>query len=474
MEEIREKEKFRGNEIFMNPYVVQMDKFADSLKHLSKTFLKLESYKGTFTKEELEEMFEKVTDKVCRNCENREMCLGEKRVYTYQAMHEILCAAVEYGAELNIELKRKLKSQCILAPRFLRETLEVFENAKEILMWNNRMVRNREGYAGQLKSFAKMIQYTTRELDAGIFEDEHMEKRLKTRLKKAGIRMLSAVFYMTPQGKYEIHLTVKAMKGQSVSTRELVRLVGDSVGREMMPGRGERPVIGEDYCTVACMEGARFHTLQGVARIGKGCEKISGDTFLMTELPGGKQGIALSDGMGSGEDAFRESSMVVEMLEELLGAGFPVKTAIQMMNTALVIGREEVRFCTVDVTLFDLYEGTCEFVKAGAAATFLKRQGEVEIIRSATLPIGVLQDIEIDTETRRLESGDYVIMVTDGVMDALPAGEQDVLMCTFIQDTDILNPRELAHHILGRVLEWSGEVPLDDMTVLVAGLWSKA
>lgn len=474
MEEIREKEKFRGNEIFMNPYVVQMDKFADSLKHLSKTFLKLESYKGTFTKEELEEMFEKVTDKVCRNCENREMCLGEKRVYTYQAMHEILCAAVEYGAELNIELKRKLKSQCILAPRFLRETLEVFENAKEILMWNNRMVQNREGYAGQLKSFAKMIQYTTRELDAGIFEDEHMEKRLKTRLKKAGIRMLSAVFYMTPQGKYEIHLTVKAMKGQSVSTRELVRLVGDSVGREMMPGRGERPVIGEDYCTVACMEGARFHTLQGVARIGKGCEKISGDTFLMTELPGGKQGIALSDGMGSGEDAFRESSMVVEMLEELLGAGFPVKTAVQMMNTALVIGREEVRFCTVDVTLFDLYEGTCEFVKAGAAATFLKRQGEVEIIRSATLPIGVLQDIEIDTETRRLESGDYVIMVTDGVMDALPAGEQDVLMCTFIQDTDILNPGELAHHILGRVLEWSGEVPLDDMTVLVAGLWSKA
>ena len=474
MEEIREKEKFRGNEIFMNPYVVQMDKFADSLKHLSKTFLKLESYKGTFTKEELEEMFEKVTDKVCRNCENREMCLGEKRVYTYQAMHEILCAAVEYGAELNIELKRKLKSQCILAPRFIRETLEVFENAKEILMWNNRMVQNREGYAGQLKSFAKMIQYTTRELDAGIFEDEHMEKRLKTRLKKAGIRMLSAVFYMTPQGKYEIHLTVKAMKGQSVSTRELVRLVGDRVGREMMPGRGKRPVIGEDYCTVACMEGARFHTLQGVARIGKGCEKISGDTFLMTALPGGKQGIALSDGMGSGEDAFRERSTVVEMLEELLGAGFPVKTAVQMMNTALVIGREEVRFCTVDVALFDLYEGACEFVKAGAAATFLKRQGEVEIIRSATLPIGVLQDIEIDTETRRLESGDYVIMGTDGVMDALPAGAQDGLMCTFIQDTDILNPRELAHHILGRVLEWSGEVPLDDMTVLVAGLWSKA
>ena len=202
-------EEIKGKEIFMNPYVVQMDKFADSLKHLSRTFLKLEGYKGTFTKEELEDMFEKVTDKVCKNCENKESCLGENRVRTYQAMHEILCAAAEYGAELNVELKRKLKKQCILAPRFLRETLEVFENAKEILLWNNRMVQNREGYAGQLTSFARLIQYTTRELDAGIFADDHMEKRLKTRLKKAGIRMLSAVFYMTPKGKYEIHLTVK-------------------------------------------------------------------------------------------------------------------------------------------------------------------------------------------------------------------------------------------------------------------------
>lgn len=112
----------------------------------------------------------------------------------------------------------------------------------------------------------------------------------------------------------------------------------------------------------------------GDCPIGKGLEQISGDTFLMKDLPGGRKGIALSDGMGSGEEAFRDSTMVVEMLEELLEAGFPVETAVQMMNTALVIGREEVKFCTLDVCLFDLYRGSCEFVKAGAAATFIKRR----------------------------------------------------------------------------------------------------
>ena len=50
----------------------------------------------------------------------------------------------------------------------------------------------------------------------------------------------------------------------------------------------------------------------------KGLEEISGDTFLMKDLPGGRKGVALSDGMGSGEEAFRDSTMVVEMLEELL------------------------------------------------------------------------------------------------------------------------------------------------------------
>ncbi len=457
--------------VFLNPYVIQMDKFADSMVHLSKTFFTLEGYKGTFTKEEFEDMFREITDKVCGHCERRESCLEENRLYTYQMTREILCAVEEYGAELNVELKRELKKKCLMAPRFLRETLEVYENAKKILLWNNRIVQNREGFAGQLKSFAKLLQYTTRELDAGIFEDEHLEKKLKLHLKKTGVKMLSSVFYITPQGKYELHLTVKALKGMCVATKELAYEVGRCIDRIMTPQQGERPVIGAQYCTIACVESARFQTLQGVAKIGKDCEQISGDTFLMTDLPGGQKGIAISDGMGSGEEACRESTMVVEMLEELLEAGFPAKTAIEIMNTALVIGREDVRFSTIDVCLFDLYTGGCEFVKAGASTTFIKKEGRVEKISSTALPIGVIRDIEIQSEERELESGDFVIMVTDGVMDALPAKEQEELMMRYISEIHTVNPKELAHTLLGKVLEKSGVKPADDMTIMAVGMW---
>ena len=220
-----------------------------------------------------------------------------------------------------------------------------------------------------------------------------------------------------------------------------------------------------------CIEGPAFYTMQGVARIGKGCSRISGDTFMMMELPGGRQAVALSDGMGAGEKACRESTLVVELLEELLEAGFPEKTAIQMINTTLVMGREDIHYSTIDMSVFDLYTGECEIIKAGASSTFIKKGDVVEHLSSTSLPIGVMHSIEIDSVKRKLNSGDFVIMVTDGVLDALPVGEQDILLETVIQGTAIANPKEMAHHVLEQVLNWTGEEPADDMTVLAVGIW---
>ena len=81
--------------------------------------------------------------------------------------------------------------------------------------------------------------------------------------------------------------------------------------------------------------------------------------------------------------------------------------------------------------------------------------------------------MELDSVKRALEDGDFVIMVTDGVLDALPVGEQDILLETIIQGSTISNPREMAHHVLEQVLAWTGKEPADDMTVLAIGIWEE-
>ena len=59
-------------ELEMNPYVVQIDKFVNSLEKLSRVFLKLEENKSAITEEEYQEMYDDVRERACKNCGHRE------------------------------------------------------------------------------------------------------------------------------------------------------------------------------------------------------------------------------------------------------------------------------------------------------------------------------------------------------------------------------------------------------------------
>lgn len=460
------------SEWIKSPYVAQMDKFVASLDKLSKTFLQLEERIECFTPDETDTLHDRIQEGVCAKCKKYEYCSQKDDFAIRQMLHEIVCTVEDYGAELSMEMKRSIQKRCLQAPRFLRVALDVLRELKQNKMWNEKMIQSREGCVVQLDAFAHMIQHATKELDASIFSDEHLEKKLKNCFAKQGLKLLSTVFLVTKEGRYEIHVTAKVVRGNCIETKAVCDLVSGCVGRKMELAFDEKIALGQEYTTLVCVECARFYTLQGVAKISKGCEMISGDNFSMIEMKGGKRCMVLSDGMGSGEGACLESTRVVEVLEELLEAGFPKETALQMLNTALVLGREEVRFSTIDMSVFDLYTGKCEFVKAGASMTFIKRQGEVEVIKSTSLPIGVIPRLETENRELTLASGDIVIMVTDGVLDALPTGEQEIVLKKIIEGTQKTNLKELAHHILEQVLACSGEIPMDDMTVLIAGIWS--
>lgn len=146
-------------------------------------------------------MFQHVKETVCEQCEKCQWCWGENFVHTYQMGYEILSAVESYGSELNVETKRKLQQRCVMAPRFLRRTLEVFRNAKQNMLWQNRMIQSRKGCAIQMDTFADMIRTTARELEDSIYEEERMEKKLTTRLRKEKVRVLSLTFFLTKDGK---------------------------------------------------------------------------------------------------------------------------------------------------------------------------------------------------------------------------------------------------------------------------------
>ena len=97
----------------------------------------------------------------------------------------------------------------------------------------------------------------------------------------------------------------------------------------------------------------------------------------------------------------------------------------------------------------------------------------VERISSESLAAGLVQQIDFETASRKLYHGDYLIMMTDGVLDALPAQKEEETMKEIIMDVHEDSPKDFGRGILERVLGYSDYRARDDMTVLVAGVWKK-
>ena len=206
----------------------------------------------------------------------------------------------------------------------------------------------------------------------------------------------------------------------------------------------------------------------GIAKAKKSNSVISGDSSTMMKLKDDKILVALSDGMGSGEVAARNSKKVVLSLEKLLDTGFEEERAVKLINSYLLIGKNEDHFATIDAMVFDPVSGIAEFIKIGACPTFVaSRKGQVALVESSTLPVGIVEDVELETKTRILKSGDMIVMLTDGILDANAEGKEGAIE-ELLKTVKNTSAQRLADIILQEAVDFNYGIARDDMTVIVA------
>ncbi len=206
----------------------------------------------------------------------------------------------------------------------------------------------------------------------------------------------------------------------------------------------------------------------GVARLPKRGGQVSGDSYMAAALGEDRYMLALSDGMGVGRGAAVESKHCVRLLHELLAAGFATEVAVNTVNSALLLRSVEESFATLDLALLDLSTGRAEFVKIGAAPSFVKRGPDVTVVKVSSVPVGIINQIKVEPEFRSLRAGDMVVMVTDGIWDVSRNDlDKERWLIDYLSRETSADPEEVAERVLARALELAPE-PVDDMTVLAA------
>ena len=177
--------------------------------------------------------------------------------------------------------------------------------------------------------------------------------------------------------------------------------------------------------------------------------------------------MALSDGMGSGEAAEEESRQALDVMKAFLEAGFPSDLAAETINGALASCRKEL-FTTLDLCAINLKTGQAEVVKNGGATVFLRQNGRLRTIRSTSLPMGVVGKWQGECTMAQLHGGDLVLLLSDGVSDAL--GEEEEHLVERLMGQAGSNLSWLCDALLQVALQKSGGQAKDDMTAVAGRL----
>lgn len=451
----------------------RLEQASEPFFRLSRFFMELAGKRVEMQEKDMEEVLQEVTDSLCVYCEKSNRCLGFTRHKKYQTASSILGAVRERGEIQLGDLPIPFANKCDYLDSYIQEANQALRVAYMKMEWQNRLAESREAIAEQFRDVGQfLVDFQGGEEKKNILPEK--QKRDIISVLKRNQILVKRIEYMKKNNGYqEVWLWVKAKKGVCITTKELAQCVSAMLGREFVPSLECRHVLGDEYGKIILLEATKYYAITGLARMNKEGEEVSGDNFSFVQLDSGVMVMSLADGMGSGEEACKESTWVIELLENFLEAGVGEKTAIRFINSIMVLDSEEQSFSTLDMAMINLYTGVCDFVKMGAATAFIKREKWVETIPSSTLPIGVFNQVEYEDVSKKLYDGDYVILLSDGVLDAAPCLEKEEFFQGFLVSQTCKNPNELAKKILDFAKEQCDEEQRDDMTVLVTGIWKK-
>lgn len=445
--------------------------FSHAFQAMAKTFRKEEDQE----KREISSLVDVIAKRVCQNCGMAQYCWQEEVYRTYSMTFSALSCYDTKGKVRMEQMPSWFLELCPRGTEYVSTIGEVYAEYRHDLLWTERLRECRELVGQQLAAVGDILEGLSDHLKPEGTVLQGKGEELELACKKAGIPLKRVTVTADKNGRgRKVVLYVKDCREKGICRDTILPIIKKFMDCPMIQAEGNICHITEDgLCRLTFTEEPIYRMTTATANLAAAVGQPCGDSASFMESERGMAWMAVSDGMGMGERASEESRTAIELLEQFAEAGFPKETAVQLINSVLLLRHAEENYATLDLCSVDLYSGQAEFVKLGAAASYICRGGRVISVYAHSLPAGILERIPVEKNDMLLKDGDLILLLTDGITDAF-GGESET--AAWIQEHFLqhgfANPQDAADFILQAAKEMP-RTATDDMTVLAARFWRK-
>lgn len=344
----------------------------------------------------------------CADCPNVQNCLdgyGNRMTDCFNAVYKLL----RQGREINTAMLGTIMPFCICGERMKKQSYDLFE---QIIYTDNSLNRSkqlRHFLCGQLDITCDLLDDMCKCVKGYTNVDRIYSRKIINIFNDSGVSGTSGCVFTdrTDIVRAEVYIPNQQLP-------DLVRLtakIGMALDCEL-----DLPIVskGQEMIKLSFVPATKYCLEAYVYSAAGTCEQ-SGDNFEIVTADSGERLMCLSDGMGTGRRAQLDSLFALNVFTNLLGSGFSPMTGIKMLNSVLRVKGWSESFATIDCARVNLRKPFVQFVKAGAASSYIIHGDSVISVDSDSFPPGILDDVIPDVKNLDLCDGDIIVMTSDGV-----------------------------------------------------------
>ncbi len=411
--------------------------------------------------------------RVCQACRLFKACWKGDLERTRGAMTSLFEVTTERDQLETRDVPANIRRRCVHLGELVTTMNFLHEIAALNRHWRKKLDDSRNVVSQQLDGLSQILRQLGQGLTTGASGDARAVEELVRRLDQAGFPVREVSASRVPDGQAEFLVRADLCPSGDACRDVVLPAAAALLGSELhIAAVSCGHTTGQDECCFRLAVPRQLGFKMGVTQARKSSSGISGDSYMVQELPGNRLAAILSDGTGAGPRAAEESRTTIRMLEELLRLGFDTEMAVRTINATLMLRSTSERFATLDLLTVDLCDGQARFVKVGAPPSYVRRGREVSVISSPNLPLGVVPEVATEGRVLTLRPGDLVVLATDGLIASqserrpgtpVAPGQapEDGWIVSYLRDMGEASPQEVTDALVEAALSTgAGRLPL--------------